>query len=660
MSIPSLAALTATRVVVIVGKGGVGKTTVTALIAHGAADSGRRVLVVEFDGKPTLARRLDGVDGVDVRTISAPAMLEEYLRDHGFGRIAKRLVKTGVIEVVGTAAPGIDDVVVLGKIKQLEQRDDYDLIVVDGPAAGHAVTFLTSATGLLDAVKSGPVHKQSTDVRELLADAERCQVVLVTMPETTPVNEVIETAFALEDRVGVRLGPVVVNAVDEPDVALAGALAELESLDAADDSDERDGALAAAEFRLARHAMQQVEIARLGDELALEQVTIPLDPTLTGASGRGTGPTSSAARGVGDDTDRALASLVGSAGVIVCCGAGGVGKTTSAAVVGLEAARQGRRVVVVTIDPARRLADALGLAGGLGSEPTRIELGEPGELWAMMLDTAATFDRIVTEYAADTEQAERIVSNAFYRNMASALSGTQEYMAAETLHVLHRDERFDLVVVDTPPSRQALDFLDAPGVLNRFLGHPVFRLMMLPAKRGMKVFNLATQPMLRAIGKVVGSDVLADAVAFFQAFAGMEGGFRDRAQSVDRLLRSDDTKYLLVASPHDDAVAEASWFADRLADHAIGVGGAIVNRMHPAFGDGTAADAAAFADGASGRETVLWDNLAHLRRLRETEAGTLAPLLDRIGAAPVGTVALLAGDVHDLEGLLTLRGHLFG
>ncbi len=207
-------------------------------------------------------------------------------------------------------------------------------------------------------------------------------------------------------------------------------------------------------------------------------------------------------------TIRAADDLIDTSSVIVCCGSGGVGKTTTAAVIGLEAARRGRRAVVVTIDPARRLADALGLADGLASEPQRIDLGadaadtgSAGELWAMMLDTAATFDGIVRANAESDEQIERILTNRFYRNIAGALSGTQEYMAAEMLHALHGDDRFDLVVVDTPPSRNALDFLDAPGVLSRFLDHRLFKLLMLPARSGLKVIGTATQPLLRAIGR---------------------------------------------------------------------------------------------------------------------------------------------------------------
>jgi len=258
---------------VVAGKGGVGKTTVTAVIARAASDAGQRVLVVELDGKPTLAEL---VPDLEVMSISAPDALDEYLRANGFARIAKRLNRTGVIDMVGTAAPGIDDIVVLGKIKQLERSGDYDLIVVDGPAAGHAITFLTSPAGLSASVRSGPVRSQADDVLELLQDAERCQVVLVSLPETTPVNEVIETAFALEDQVGVQLGPVVVNGVDAgvdlPDHATA--LAAVAGLD------EVTGAvlIAAAEFRRSRREMETQEIARLAEHLPIPQISLPARP----------------------------------------------------------------------------------------------------------------------------------------------------------------------------------------------------------------------------------------------------------------------------------------------------------------------------------------------------------------------------------------------
>ncbi len=270
--------LTAARVTVVAGKGGVGKTTVTAVLATAAAAAGMRVLVVELDGKPVLA---DLLGDVPLLSLSAQLALEEYLRDHGFGRIAKRLSSSGVIDVVSTAAPGIDDIVVLGKLKQLERSGEWDAVVVDGPAAGHAVTMLTSAAGLRDAVSSGPVRAQADEVLEMLEDPARIQVALVTLAETTPVNETVETAFRLEDRVGVRLAPVIVNAVDAGagDIHSPGRLSDLL---AGVSVDELDAAAlgAAARFRDEWRAVQQAAIAQLAESLPLDQLHVPF---VTGA-----------------------------------------------------------------------------------------------------------------------------------------------------------------------------------------------------------------------------------------------------------------------------------------------------------------------------------------------------------------------------------------
>jgi anion-transporting ArsA/GET3 family ATPase len=278
-----------------------------------------------------------------------------------------------------------------------------------------------------------------------------------------------------------------------------------------------------------------------------------------------------------------LTDLVDQRSIIVCCGSGGVGKTTAAAVVALEGARRGRRTVVVTIDPAKRLADALGLAG-LTDTPSRIDDDWPGELWATMLDTKSTFDALVLKHAATPEQGERILANRFYRNISGALSGTQEYMAMEKLYELHDESDFDLVVVDTPPTRHALDFLDAPRRLSRFLEHRLFRLLVSPSRGLVKAVNMAAQTFLRTVSKVVGGDVVDDAIAFFQAFEGMEEGFRERAERVNELLSAPGTAFVLVASPRRDTVGEAHFFAERLQEAGIAVEGLVVNRVHPTFG----------------------------------------------------------------------------
>jgi MinD-like ATPase involved in chromosome partitioning or flagellar assembly len=269
---------TQTRVLIVAGKGGVGKTTVTAAVARMAARAGLKALVVELEGKsglgaafgradPLTYEEVTLADGVRARTLTPDDALVEYLEDHGLRRLSRRLSRTGAIDVVATAAPGIKDILVLGKVKQLERAAVADLVVVDAPAAGHAVTFLTSASGLLDAVRVGPIRAQALDVLEMLKDPARCQVILVTLPEETPVNEVVETAFKLEDRVGVTLGPVVVN----------GLYAERDGLDADIElpPEDADALRAAARFRLDRMALQAEQVQRLAAALPLPLLRLP-------------------------------------------------------------------------------------------------------------------------------------------------------------------------------------------------------------------------------------------------------------------------------------------------------------------------------------------------------------------------------------------------
>ena len=224
-------------------------------------------------------------------------------------------------------------------------------------------------------------------------------------------------------------------------------------------------------------------------------------------------------------------SLLSEHDIVVGCGSGGVGKTTISAALALQGARMGRRSCVVTIDPARRLADSLGLES-LGNKAHRVEGAWPGELWALQLDPKSTFDDLVRKHADTPEQAEGIFQNRIYRNLTEALSGTQEYMAMEKLYELAEEDRFDLIVVDTPPSRNALDFLEAPSRLTRFLGHRLFQFLLFPTRASLRAFTMASQALLKTISRVAGAEIVNDAVAFFQAFAGMEEGFRLRAVRV--------------------------------------------------------------------------------------------------------------------------------
>ena len=361
-----------------------------------------------------------------------------------------------------------------------------------------------------------------------------------------------------------------------------------------------------------------------------------------------------------------LAGLLKKGNMLVCCGSGGVGKTTVAASLALAGARAGMRCCVVTIDPARRLADALGLET-LPNIAHRVEIAAGpgdaeggGELWALMLDPKSTFDSLVDRYAESPAQAERIKSNRLYRNISGALSGTQEYMAAEKLFELAEEGRFDLLVVDTPPSRNALDFLEAPARLTRFLDNRLFRLVVAPTRAYLRAVSMAAQAFVRTIAKVVGAEVVDDAVAFFQAFEGMEQGFRDRAERVDELLGGPNTAFVLVASARRDTVAEAMYFTDRLQEMGKRPQALVANRLHPRFGRDAAeslSDLAA-ADRSRGRSLgedtplgALYANLAEFRQVAEREDEVLDPLIERIAPAPLCRVPYLEGDVSDLDGL---------
>ncbi len=365
--------------------------------------------------------------------------------------------------------------------------------------------------------------------------------------------------------------------------------------------------------------------------------------------------------------ETALGQVLTTAEVVICAGSGGVGKTTTSAAMGLAAARAGRRVVVITIDPARRLADALGLGPeGLGDTPRLIDGPWSGELWAAMLDTGATFDALVARHAPD-EQAERILANPFYRNLAHALSGTREYMAAEKLYELTDDDRFDLVVVDTPPTRNAFAFIEAPDTLTRFLDHRLYRLMMAPTRRMARAAGIATNAFLRTVSKVVGSEVVSDAVAFFQSFEGMEEGFRARAHDVAARFRHANTAFVVVTSPRRDALEEAAWFSQRLGEEGIAVRSVVVNRVSPRFVDGPldryrdlaldhpGTDLAVLCQGLVDQAERADTERAQLDRLLGSHPGSATAVGSRRApdgpAVPVVLVPIQDRDVRDLAGL---------
>ena len=267
--------------------------------------------------------------------------------------------------------------------------------------------------------------------------------------------------------------------------------------------------------------------------------------------------------------------------VVVCCGAGGVGKTTTAAAMALRAAEYGRTVVVLTIDPAKGLAQALGISD-LGNSPQRVPLAPevPGQLYAMMLDMRRTFDEMVIQYSGP-ERAQAILDNQFYQTVATSLAGTQEYMAMEKLGQLLAEDRWDLVVVDTPPSRNALDFLDAPQRLGSFMDSRLWRLLLGPGRGIGRLVTGAVGLAMKALSTVLGSQMLGDAAAFVQSLDATFGGFREKADRTYSLLKRRGTQFVVVSAAAPDALREAAFFVDRLSEENMPLAGLILNRTHP-------------------------------------------------------------------------------
>ena len=351
-----------------------------------------------------------------------------------------------------------------------------------------------------------------------------------------------------------------------------------------------------------------------------------------------------------------LATLLEDSEICVCAGAGGVGKTTTAAAIAVGMAERGLKVVVLTIDPARRLAQSLGLPE-LGNEERRIELDAPGELWAMMLDPKRTFDEIVEKHAPDAKTRDAVLSNRIYEELSTAVAGSQEYMAMEKLHELHSEGRYDLLVLDTPPTRNALDFLDAPERLSRFVDSRSLQFFLAPSRPGLKIFSRGTGLLFSVLKRLTGIDLLQDLSDFFASFGDMAGGFRERSKAVRALLAGDRTTFLLVTSPAHDALHEGAFFRDKLEEGGMPFGGVVVNRMHvEADVDDPAIPAGLDADLAR----KLADNFADFRALAVRDRENVEELAGDIGDRPLIVVPYLDDDVHDLDGLRRVNEHLFG
>lgn len=371
-----------------------------------------------------------------------------------------------------------------------------------------------------------------------------------------------------------------------------------------------------------------------------------------------------AKRAPSTDSTESFADAVANASLIVTCGPGGVGKTTTAAALGVAAAQAGRRVVVVTVDPARRLADALGLDPGAASDAPHHVEGLPGtqkgELWAVMLDARSTFDRLVREQATGAKQADAILQNPVYRAISGSLAGAQEYMAIERLHQLHTSGEWDLVIVDTPPSRHAIDLLEAPDRLIGFLSHPVYRTLTAGQRVFAKVTNAAASMFLWAVRRLAGPQIVEDTVEFFRSLANIEPGLRKRAHEVSGLLRSGDATFIVVSSPRAEAIGEAEHLIGALRDGSFPFAGVVVNLIHPMPVPLAPADRAALADIGDGplADHIAWhDELSDLATAERAEVAVLADLAEDV---VVVELPLLSVDVHDVDGLIGLANRLVG
>jgi anion-transporting ArsA/GET3 family ATPase len=356
--------------------------------------------------------------------------------------------------------------------------------------------------------------------------------------------------------------------------------------------------------------------------------------------------------------------------ICICAGSGGVGKTTTSAALATGMAARGLKVCVLTIDPAKRLADSLGLKE-LGNEARRVDpklfeaqgVEMKGELWAMMLDAKATFDELVARHAEDEESRDRVLNNRIYQQISSALAGSQEYMAMEKLFELHSEGRFDLLVLDTPPTRNALDFLDAPKRLTQFIEGRSLRVFMKPTGMAARVAGRGASVALGVLKRIVGFDLLADLAEFFNAFSGMVDGFQARAKRVNSLLADPHTCFLVVCGPQGEPVDEAVYFHRKLVEAKLPFGGVIVNKVHYAtdgVGDG--------ADLPSRLERKLDDadlaervagNFSDYQALAERDAANIERLARELRSKAVIRVPYLDEDVHDLAGLAEINSYLF-
>jgi anion-transporting ArsA/GET3 family ATPase len=701
-------------VLLVSGKGGTGKTTVAAALSAAAAAGGRRVLLAEVEGRAQLARALDVPDpgfverptsfGFSILSITPKEALSEYLRLFGLERVARPVLRSGVADEVIDTAPGFRDLLVCGKLYEItghrrtrpDGRRLYDLVVVDAPPTGQIASFLSAPAGYADLAHAGRLRRQAELADRMLRT--RSQLVLVTTLQEMAVAETLEAVQAL-GATRVHVAGVVANRVthevfprgtrrarselDPPTlVRLAGSaglridratgVVLLEEADQAHRRTREDG-------RYLDRLREAASVRSLPDVLAEgADVVRALAATVRPVPDPDGGPADAIASDrparvtAEPDEDPApttadLDTLLGEARIVVVCGSGGVGKTTVSAAIGVHRAAE-RDTALLTVDPARRLATALGLPASTGDR-TRVKVGRGRSLLAVQLDTQRTFDELVARYAPTAQARDRVLGNRFYRRMADSLSGTNEFMAMERLFELATEEHHDAVVVDTPPTRSALAFLDAPTRLSAFLGGRMLRLLLRPTARAgrwtLGVARLGATAFTRTAGRLVGAQALGEVLDFLSAFEGLFAGFQDRAERVRDLLGSEECAFLVVAAPTRPSLEEAARFAQRLAAANLRLAGVVVNRWHADAEPlpPEAEDAVTRLSSGSPAERAAAAVLGYRLRIeprRAAETRAVSDFRRRHPNIPIVAVPELPVDVHDVAGLRLLGRSLFG
>ena len=702
-------ALLARPIVIVTGKGGTGKSTIAAALATYAAQGGRRVLLTEVEGRGEAARTI-GVSepgfheqptplGFSALSILPAEAAVEYLRlFSGIGRLARPALASGALEQVVGGGPGLRDLLACGKLYEIVRlratgharargRPRYDLVVVDAPPTGQIAGFLSAPASFAELFRIGRMRRQATSIAELLRS--EAHVLVTSIPEEMSVVESLEAIPDIR-ATGSPVGSVAVNRCLPPTFP-SGTLSAFRRL-APDDLRSislgaglkltRDEAaalrLAAEEEEARRRAQRRFVRALASGGPCLELPDVPgiegraLVQTLAGVMADGSESVAagtdrssgdvepSRGRKLSGDLDR----HIGEAEVIVVCGSGGVGKTTVAAAIAVHVAPRRGTAALLTVDPARRLATALRLPMVAGDR-TRLGLGRGKQLEVMQLDTQRTFDEVIERYGGSRERKDRILSNRFYRRISDSLAGTHEYMAMEKLYELAEEEDHDAIVVDTPPTRSALSFLDAPTRLTEFLGGRVLRWMVRPGRLTISAARFGAGAFLRTFGRVLGRDVLTDTVEFLTAFEGMYGGFAERAEHVRALLRSPRCAFVVVTAPTSSSLDEAAFFVDRLTENEMRPAAIVVNRWHPdlpSLPPKTVRVVEELDAGNREQRAAAAVLAAGIRRRPglAAEAAVVASFIDEHPSIPLVGVPELAGDIHDVPGLRRVAVHLFG